>query len=152
MKWGLTVCFHLHSKLFMSFSEIPGNSFAVCFSIYKLSCYYWVDSRNFICILHFRASNMKWGLFWSAFFLFFFKATEHLEPGLFVVVVFPINPSMLFSWALFYLDEELDCSILEMEHAIIFPSGVFTNISGLSSKLVQTRALRALFICCSYSW
>lgn len=63
MKHGLTVYFHLRCKPVMFFSEISGNSFAVCFSVYKLLCNYWVSSRNFIHILHFRALRMKWGLF-----------------------------------------------------------------------------------------
>lgn len=59
MKRGLTVCFHLNSKPVVFFSEIYGNSFAVCFSIYKLTCNYWISSRNFIYILHFRALRVK---------------------------------------------------------------------------------------------
>lgn len=101
----------------MFFSEISGNSFTVWFSIYKLLCNYWMSSRNFICILHFSGNEV--GIIVKCFHLLVFKTTEHLEPGLFVV--FPVNPSTLFSWALFFLTEGLDCSILEQEPAIIFP-------------------------------
>lgn len=57
-------------------------------------------------------------IIFKCFFVFVFKTTEHLEPGL--LVVFPVNPSMFFCWALFYLTEGLDCSIIELEHTIIF--------------------------------
>lgn len=109
MKWGVPGYFHWHSKPFMFPFEIPGSSFALCFSIYKFLC--WI-SGIFICILHFAFQGLQddVGILLEWFFCFFSRPEDTLYLGYLLVfhqillcflafLVLPIwGAALLWSW------------------------------------------------------